>query len=171
MTGDGAVSGVYGVVPNAFDWLIADRLAACVNPGVGLQAARRLAVERITLIVNMYERADDPELLERLGATSIHLPVPGSCAPTLLQLDVGVQVISQALERGERVAVHCGAGLGRAGTMLAAYLVSQGCAADEAIASVRAARPGSVETLEQEQAIHEFALRHAGQQPADGQVQ
>lgn len=163
MTGDGAVSGVYGIVPNAFDWLIPDRLAACVNPGVGEQAARRLAIEGITLIINMYEKADEPELLERLGARSIHLPVLGSCAPTLLQLDIGVQAISQALERGEKVAVHCGAGLGRAGTMLAAYLVSQGCPADQAIATVRAARRGSVETLEQEQAVHEFALRQASQ--------
>ena len=39
--------------------------------------------------------------------------------------------------------------------------MSQGQTADEAIASVRAARPGSVETLEQEQAIHEYARRVA----------
>ncbi|MBV8718982.1 MAG: dual specificity protein phosphatase family protein [Chloroflexi bacterium] len=147
-----------------------ERLAACVNPGVGQQAARRLAVEGVTLIVNLYEKADEPDLLERLGAVSMHLPVPGSCAPTLLQLDVGVHAIAQALERGQRVAVHCGAGLGRAGTLLAAYLVTQGCGADEAIARVRACRPGSVETLEQEQAVREFAhARAADARVGDGE--
>jgi atypical dual specificity phosphatase len=159
VTGDGLApaAGIHGVVPNAFDWLIADQLAVCVNPSVGQQAARMLVQGGITLIVNLYEAADDPELLERLDAESIHLPVLGSCAPTQLQLDIGVHAIGQALERGERVAVHCGAGLGRAGTMLAAYLVSQGCGAEEAMERVRAARPGSIETLEQEQAVRDFA--------------
>ena len=57
------------------------------------------------------------------------------------------------------MAVHCGAGLGRSGTLIAAYLVSQGAAPDDAMAQVRSARPGSIETLEQEAAVHEFA-RH-----------
>ena len=57
------------------------------------------------------------------------------------------------------MAVHCGAGLGRAGTLLAAYLVSQGCDAEEAMARVRRARPGSIETIEQEQAVREYAER------------
>lgn len=163
VTGDGVApaAGIHGGVPNAFDWLIPDQLGVCVNPSVGQQAARMLAVGGITLIVNLYEAADDPELLDRLRAKSIHLPVLGSCAPTQLQLDVGVQAIGQALERGERVAVHCGAGLGRAGTMLAAYLVSQGSQAEEAMERVRARRPGSIETLEQEQAVREFARWYA----------
>jgi atypical dual specificity phosphatase len=163
LTGDGVAAGIFGVVPNAFDWLIPERLGACVNPNVGQQAAHMLLVGRINLIINMYEKADEPELLERLQAEALHLPVPGSCAPTQEQLDHGVQAIAQALERGERVAVHCGAGLGRAGTMLAAYLVGQGCAAEEAMERVRAARPGSIETLEQEQAVREFAQRCARQ--------
>jgi atypical dual specificity phosphatase len=150
---------VYGVVPNAFDWLIPERLGACVNPSVGQQAAHMLSVGRITLLVNMHEKPDEPELLEGLRAESLHLPVPGSCAPTQEQLDEGVLAICQALERGERVAVHCGAGLGRAGTLLAAYLVSQGTSSEEAMLRVRRARPGSIETLEQEQAVHDFARR------------
>lgn len=153
--------GIHGVVPNAFDWLIPDRLGACVNPCVGQQAAHLLQVRGVRLVINMYERADDEDLLQRLQADSLHLPVPGSCAPTQEQLDVGVEAISDALGRGERVAVHCGAGLGRAGTLLAAYLVSEGCAAEEAMARVRAARPGSIETVEQEQAVREFAERRA----------
>jgi atypical dual specificity phosphatase len=158
VTGNGLRS---GSVPNAFDWVIPERLGACVNPNVGQQAAHMLAQGRITLIINMYEKADEPDLLDRLQATELHLPVPGSCAPTQEQLDQGVGAIVEALERGQRVAVHCGAGLGRTGTLLAAFLVTEGCEAEEAMERLRALRPGSIETLEQEQAVRDFALRRA----------
>jgi atypical dual specificity phosphatase len=118
-----------------------------------------LALGRVSLLVNMHEKPDEPELLSRLGAETLHLPVPGSCAPTQEQLDTGVLAITEALDRDARVAVHCGAGLGRAGTLLAAYLVSQGYSAEEAMQQVRAKRPGSIETLEQEQAVHDFERR------------
>jgi atypical dual specificity phosphatase len=143
----------------AFDWLIPDQLAACVDPLAGVQAAQQLQAGRVTLLINLYERPDPPELLERLGAETLHLPVRNSDAPTQAQLDQGVHAIREAIAHGRRVAVHCGAGLGRSGTLLAAYLVSQGCGTEEAMQRVRAARPGSIETLEQEQAVREYARR------------
>ncbi len=51
---------------------------------------------------------------------------------------------------GGRVAVHCAAGLGRSGTFAACLLLEAGIAPDQAIAMVRAARPGAIETPEQE---------------------
>jgi atypical dual specificity phosphatase len=143
----------------AFDWLIPDQLAACVDPVAGVQAAEQLRTGNVTLLINLYERPDPPELLQNLGAETLHLPVHNSDAPTQAQLDRGVAAITQALQQGKRVAVHCGAGLGRSGTLLAAYLVSQGSDAEDALARVRAARPGSVETLEQENAVREYQRR------------
>lgn len=157
------------MIPRVFDWLIPEQLGACVNPAVGEQAASELRSGRITLLVNMHERPDPVELLAALRAEALHLPVSDSHAPTQEQLDQGVAAIGNALARGERVAVHCAAGLGRTGTLLSAFLVSQGCDADQAITRVRTARPGSVETLEQEEAVHEFARRHApGDRPPAG---
>jgi atypical dual specificity phosphatase len=111
------------------------------------------------LLINLYERPDPPELLESLGAESLHLPVRNSDPPSQAQLERGVGAIREALATGRRVAVHCGAGLGRTGTLLAAYLVSEGYPAEEAITRIREVRPGSVETLEQEYAVHEFERR------------
>jgi protein-tyrosine phosphatase len=54
------------------------------------------------------------------------------------------------LAAGGRVLIHCKGGLGRAGTISARLLVEAGVAANEAIAAVRAARPGAVETSQQE---------------------
>ena len=52
--------------------------------------------------------------------------------------------------------IHCGAGLGRTGTLLACYFVSKGMTAKNAVARVRRLRPGSIETAEQERAVEEF---------------
>jgi atypical dual specificity phosphatase len=147
--------------PHAFDWVVPEQLGACVNPSVSESAAAELLNWRIGLLVNLHERPDPPDLLAQLQAETLHLPVPDSLPPTQDQLDQGVAAIGAGLRDGKRVAVHCGAGLGRSGTLIAAYLVSQGSAPDEAIALVRETRPGSVETDEQEAAVHEFARRHS----------
>ena len=146
-------------VPQAFTWLIPGRLVACVHPAVGEQAAAELLRGRVSLLINLHELPDPRELLSRIGAESLHMPVPGSYPPTQDQLDRGVAAIIHALGAGQRVAVHCGAGLGRTGTLLAAYLVSLGMDSEAAIERIRTVRPGSIETLEQEQAVHEFEQR------------
>ena len=47
-------------------------------------------------------------------------------------------------------------------SLIAAYLVSQGSTPDRAIALVRETRPGSIETDDQEAAVHEYSRRHPG---------
>jgi len=57
------------------------------------------------------------------------------------------------LRQGGRVLVHCRGGLGRAGTVAARFLVELGVPARQAVARVRAARPGAIETSEQLQYV------------------
>jgi 4-hydroxy-tetrahydrodipicolinate reductase len=99
------------------------------------------------------------------GFSHLHLPVPDMTAPPTSVLETAVRFIDEQLRRGDPTVVHCGAGLGRTGTVLACYLVSQGASADEAMRDVREARPGSIETAEQEQAIRHFA-GEGGNEPA-----
>jgi protein-tyrosine phosphatase len=54
-----------------------------------------------------------------------------------------------ALLRGDKVLVHCAAGLGRTGMLVARLLVDAGLSPAEAIARVRRARPGTIETRAQ----------------------
>ena len=82
------------------------------------------------------------------------VPVPEFRAPGPEALGLFFQVCEAARHRGEGVAVHCRQGQGRTGTCLAAYLMRfAGLAASEAIAVVRRARPGSIETRHQEEAL------------------
>jgi atypical dual specificity phosphatase len=139
-------------------WLDADRLAACRYPRSDSDL-RALAERGVSLLVNLHERGHSPAQMQRFGLTELHLPVRDFTAPSLEQLERGVQALVTTVDAGERVAVHCGAGLGRTGTLLACYLVQRGMAADEAIDDIRRLRPGSVETPEQVAAVHAFAKR------------
>lgn len=60
------------------------------------------------------------------------------------------------LRAGEGVLVHCAAGLGRTGTMVAALLKALGDEGATAIARVRQARPGTIETAAQEAFVKAF---------------
>lgn len=141
-----------GVLIDRGDWLEEGRVLACAYPKreAALSALTRRGV---SVLVNLHERAHDPTRLRRHGLTEVHLPVRDFTAPSLEQLDQGVTAIEQAVGEGKNVAVHCGGGLGRTGTLLACYLVNQGTAAAVAIARVRGLRPGSIETREQVDAV------------------
>lgn len=64
------------------------------------------------------------------------------------------------LEHGESIVMHCWAGLGRTGMVAARMLVEFGEAPPNAIRLVRRARPGAVQTDEQEAYV--LALRPPG---------
>jgi atypical dual specificity phosphatase len=142
------------------NWLYPDRLLACAYPW-GPDGLAGLAERGIHVVVNLHEHGHDADRLAQYGLTEVHLPVPDFTAPTADQLSRGVHAINRALVAGQRVAVHCAAGLGRTGTLLACYLVSTGLEPATAIARIRDVRPGSVETAEQQAAIEAFARRFA----------
>jgi atypical dual specificity phosphatase len=96
----------------------------------------------------------NPDIVSRIGFEYLHSHISGG--PSIEQLDEIIKFVEQQNAKSKSVLVHCGEGKGRTGTVLAAYLVYHGLSADEAIRVVREKRPGSIENLEQENAIREF---------------
>jgi atypical dual specificity phosphatase len=110
-------------------------------------------------LVSLTEEKPRRGWTEEAGLLVYHEPMEDMEPPTQEQLERCVSAISRALDRDMPVAVHCGAGLGRTGCVLAAWLVSGGMTATAAINRVRKLRPHSIETEEQVEAIELFSRR------------
>ena len=84
----------------------------------------------------------------------LHVPTEDFSAPDMDKIDQAVDFIDKQIQNNEPVMVHCAAGIGRTGTILACYLVKfQKLSATDAIEKVRKERPGSVQSESQELAI------------------
>ena len=141
---------------------VAPGVLGCAYPRTD-RALTALSEGGVRLLVNLHARPHDPARLARHGLREVHLPVGDFAAPSLCQIERGLDAILGALAAGEAAAVHCGGGLGRTGTLLACYLLASGesLGAEEALRRVRGLRPGSVETPAQLAAVRAWARRRA----------
>jgi protein-tyrosine phosphatase len=135
-----------------------------VSPGLfvgGQQRAKGLAAMRtmgITAVVNMREESDDAARGALLD-DYLWLPTPDDAAPSSKDLERGIAFIEGQIAQGHGVYIHCGAGVGRAPTMAAAYLVRQGASAEAAWQTIRHGRPFIRPTPPQVAAIRALAER------------
>ncbi len=126
--------------------------------GAGTPAVRRNGID---VLVSLTENPLPRTWLNDAGLLAVPVPVPDMEAPSQRQLDHILATVKRAHDSRMGVAIHCAAGLGRTGTVLAAYFVSTGLTARDALRKVRELRPGSVETLDQERAIEQYAQKLA----------
>ena len=106
--------------------------------------------------------------VERLGEEVLrrdmqwfHLPIADVSVPDEQfeqRWDIAGKELRSMLRRRSDVVVHCRGGLGRAGTIAARLLVELGMEPTKAIASVRAVRPGAIETRDQEKFVLGIAM-------------
>ncbi len=142
-----------------FSWLIEGEIAGMAKPASSVNDFEFLREEGLEAIVSLSEIPLSEVLIEEFGFTVKHIPIRDFEAPTLEQIEDFITFAEKARGEGKKLAVHCDAGIGRTGTILACYLISKGYSAIKAIEVVRIKRPGSIETIEQEGLVVKYESR------------
>lgn len=145
--------------PHDFRWIIPGRLATTPLPGAVIDINHDLASLRVvgvTTLITLTKRDIDQEKLRQHGLRNIHLPIYDREPPTVAQLRMLAIRMSTMIDEGEVLAVHCRAGIGRTGTIVAGWLIHEGLTASAALERIRAINPKFVQTIEQEEFLTTF---------------
>ena len=147
--------------PRGFLWLKRGVLAGTPAPGVYFDMEydlRSLQGVGITTLLTLTETALDAARLTPFGIRSIWEPIPDMAAPTIEQGIRLCQQIEHLIATKEVIAVHCRAGMGRTGTVLAAYLIWEGVGALDALEDARRIEPRWVQSPEQVEFLKHFEV-------------
>jgi len=146
--------------PRGFLWLKNGILAGTPQPGVvldvhyDLKALKRVGV---TALITLTETSLDQDLLKSYDLSNIWEPIPDMYPPTVEQGIRLCERIQRLIAQGEVVAVHCRAGHGRTGTLLALYLIWEGQSALESLENIRRIEPRWIQSKIQGDFLIEFA--------------
>ena len=134
--------------------MIPEKLAGSAIP-TSFEEIKWVLDEGVKSIVTIREEPLDDDWIKNVNY--LHVMSNDMGVPEFDDLTFAVDFIHQRLNDKEPVMVHCLAGLGRTGTILASYLVKyENMSADEAIEKVREIRPGSIQSYPQEEMIFRF---------------
>jgi len=151
---------VYGKItkkPTNFSWLINNKLAGSGMPtsSTELQWVIRQGIKSV---ITMTENPLPESWVQ--DVKYLHVPTEDFSAPDMGKIDHTIDFIQERIKNGEPTMVHCAAGVGRTGTILACYLIKyHNFSVKDAIDKVRKERPGSIQSESQEIAIglyHKF---------------
>ena len=126
-----------------------------------LRGVKTMRRQGITAIVNLRTWPNDEDRRRELDHY-LWLPTTDHTPPSMEDVQRGIDFIQEQIDAGRQVYVHCRAGVGRAPTMTAFYLVSKGMTPEEAWTTIRKVRPFIYPTPIQLAHVREF---YASRQP------
>jgi atypical dual specificity phosphatase len=139
--------------PRGFYWLKPQKIAGVPRPGIiadledDLDALARLG---ITTLVTLEEDVTvPPETLRQFGIQPLLFPIVDMQPPSLGMATELCTEVARLVANNEKVAIHCRAGLGRTGTVLACLLVWEGKPALDSLEIVRGINPRFIQSSEQ----------------------
>jgi atypical dual specificity phosphatase len=143
--------------PENFSWVIKGKLAGSARPENEAQLRWLRSTGIKALVCLNKERPLDDKQMRELGFEYLFLPVKDFTAPSQESMIEFVRFALEMIKHNVPVVVCCGAGIGRTGTMLAAYLVSRCFSPEEALKKVKVKRGVGVESCSQKEAVFEYA--------------
>jgi atypical dual specificity phosphatase len=143
--------------PINFSWVIRGKLAGSARPDneAQLKWLKTIGIRAIVCL-NREHPLEDKQVM-RLGFEYLFIPVRDFAAPTKEQIAEFVSFAREMIQQQRPVLICCGAGIGRTGTMLAAYLVSQCRTPEDALKQIQEKRGVGVESGSQRAAVLEYA--------------
>lgn len=146
--------------PKGFRWVVPGVLAGCPQPGVVAPIDYDLMLldrAGITHLITLTETDLDQDALKRHSLNNVHLPIFDRRAPSTSQMHMLLVRMQRLIDGGGVLAIHCKAGLGRTGLVLAAWLVRDGgLGAETAIERLRKINPGFIQSDEQLNFLHQY---------------
>jgi atypical dual specificity phosphatase len=142
--------------PTGFAWVEKGRLAGSGYPASRAQV-EWLVNAGIGSILSLTENPLPADFSEGLDVKVGHVSMKDHQAPSVDQMEKGVEFIEAQMKEGKAVLVHCLAGEGRTGCVLSAYLIKdKRMTVSDALKTLRAIKPAFVEWA-QEKAVVDYA--------------
>lgn len=140
--------------PRGNDWL-ADDVRALRDAGIDVLVSALTLPE-----VDELGLKDEQDCCRRCGIEFLSFPIEDRSVPASPSFDTFLRDVNERLTKGERVAVHCRAGIGRSAIIAACLLMRNGLSPEAAFAEIEKARGISVpDTPDQRRWVEEYSHR------------